>query len=280
MSAVDTAARSDAQPSAASLARPQLYAAAMLLLLANAAAEKAIAAFVTLRPLEALAGGLGHSWAFWLACAAALRLALTEPAAPVQRRDLWTCGACAIAAMVPVSPLAGLALSALAAVVLTDRSHGPRLRAAAWVLAAISVQLVWSKLLMLFFAQPIAAADAHLVSWIVHRPASGNLVGFAQGRHTLTILAACTSVQNASTALMLYVAVVRSFRAQPRRSEALALLGVFASVVAINVARLSLMAWDERMYHLVHGDVGAAVVNAAITLTGLAWAWGSVRHEI
>ncbi|MFL5295927.1 MAG: hypothetical protein ACJ798_06045 [Phenylobacterium sp.] len=280
-SAADTAHRTDAAPAVAlGEARPQLYAAAILLLLLNAAAAKAIQAIAEHGPLAALADGLGHSWAFWVAAFAAVRLALLEPAARVRPRDLWICGAGALAALAPVSQLAGLACSALAAAILFDRSQGPRMRAAAWVLAAISVQLVWSRLVMLFFVQPIAAADAHMLSWIIQRPVTGNLVAFAQDHHRLSIWAGCTSVQNASTALMLYVAVVRSFRPQPRRSELYALAGVFISVVAINLVRLSLMAQTIEMYHLVHGDLGQGVVNAVITLTGLAWAAASVRHEI
>jgi hypothetical protein len=40
------------------------------------------------------------------------------------------------------------------------------------------------------------------------------------------------------------------------------------------------MAQNLRMFHLVHGDAGGAVINGIITLTGLAWAVASVRREI
>jgi hypothetical protein len=278
--AADLDLRTGARPAALAGARPQLIAATLLLLLANAAAAKAIEAVTAQGALAALAGGLGHSWAFWLACIAAVRLALRESAAPVRPRDLMVCAACALVALLPASPLAGLACTFLAAMILLDRAHGPYMRAAGWVLGAISVQLVWSRILMLFFGRPITAADAHLVSWIIHRPVTGNTVWFVEGQHTLSIADACTSVQNASTALMLFVAVTRSFRPVPRPGEAYALAGVFLSVVAINLVRLSLMAQTIPMFHLVHGPVGAGVVNAVITLTGLAWAVATVRHEI
>ena len=52
------------------------------------------------------------------------------------------------------------------------------------------------------------------------------------------------------------------------------------ALVFCEQARLALMAQTIQMYHLVHGELGKAVVNAVITLTGLAWAAASVRHEI
>ena len=56
--------------------------------------------------------------------------------------------------------------------------------------------------------------------------------------------------------------------------------GVVLTVVLINVVRLSLMAQSLAMFHMVHDETGAGVVNAIITFAGLAWAVGSVRHEI
>jgi hypothetical protein len=118
------------------------------------------------------------------------------------------------------------------------------------------------------------------VSLITHQPVYGQEVQFADGDKRLAILAGCTSVQNASTALVLYVAIVRSFRPIPQVSELAALAGVFVSVMAVNTARLALMAQSLEMYHRVHGDLGAAAINVAVTLIGLAWAAASVRREI
>jgi hypothetical protein len=262
------------------LTRPRLFACVIVLLLANAAAAQAVHAAATVGPTAALVGGLGHSWAFWVACACTVRLALSAAPAPATPRDRWLAAGSAAAALVPLSPVAAVAGSVLALALLTDRTVAPQLKAAGWVLAAVSVQLFWSRLAMMFFVRPIATADAHLVSLVINRPVVGYSVEFAHGGHMLSILGPCTSVQNASIALMLYVAVVRSFRPIPRRSELLALAGVFLTVVGINIGRLALMAQSMEMYHLVHGANGAAVVNGVITTAGLGWAAASVRHEI
>ena len=262
------------------VSRPLLYALTMAVLIANAIASKAVDTVAQLGAAGALANGLGLSWAFWLAYAVCIRLALREPASEAQPKDLWICGVCALVALVPLSPLAGVACTVLAVAMLLDRTAAGFLKAAAMVLLAISIQVVWSRALMLFFLQPVASLDAHLVGLIIHRPVHGNLVEFADGSLRLSVLSACTSVQNASIALMLYIAIVRAFRPRPRVSEIYALAGVFLSVVALNIGRLVLMAQSVPMFHLVHGEIGAIVITMVITLTGLGWAIAGVRREI
>ncbi|HEY3950928.1 hypothetical protein [Phenylobacterium sp.] len=269
-----------ASPGVLGLTRPGLFAATIVLLLANATAARAIEAVGLSGGLGALIRGLGMSWAFWLAFAVSVRLALREAPTPARSRDLAVCAACALAALVPLSPLAALACTGLAAAILLDPTQGRFLKAAAWIVLAASVQLVWTRILMLVFVQPIANIDAHLVSFIIDRPVRGNGVLFVDRTHTLSVQGGCTSVQNASTGLMLYVAVLRGFRPVPRPSEALVLVGVFFSIVALNIVRLALMAQNIAMFHFVHDGAGAELFNAIITLTGLTWAVASARHEI
>jgi exosortase/archaeosortase family protein len=261
--------------------RSVLYAATVVVSVANAAVGKSIVEIGRSGVREALANGLGLSWAFWFAFAVCVAQALREPAAPVRARDWVVCAVCALAALFPLSQVAGFACTALSLAMLTDRTTGRYMKAAAIVLLAISVQLLWSRLFMLFFMTPVANLDAHIVGGIIGKAViEGNTVPFADGHRSMTILAACTSVENASIALMLYVAVVRCFRPEPRRIEALALVCVFLSVVAFNIARLTVMAQSLSMYHLVHSDTGLGITNALVTLVGLAWAVASVRREV
>jgi hypothetical protein len=258
----------------------KMFPVTMFVLIANAVAAKIITAVADHGSVAALAGGLGLSWAFWLSFVLCLRLALLEEDRAPRPKDLWVCGACLLAALIPVSQVSALACTVLSLVILLDRTRGVFLKASAWVLLAISVQLLWSRLTMLLFIGPIAALDAHLVSLIIQTPVQGNTVQFADGARGMSILGACTSVQNASVALMLFVAIVRTFRPAPVRSEIYMLIGLFLSVVVINIARLAVMAQSMAMFRLVHGDVGWGLVNAVITVTALLWAAMSVRREI
>jgi len=260
--------------------RRQIYAAVFGLLIANAVVAKVGLALAQLGLANALAYGLGLSWAFWLSFGLCIRLALAGEDEAAGPADLWAAAAGVAVALVPLSPASSLAATGLGLFIAFDRRQDPRTRAAAMILVAIAVQLLWSRLVMLVFIAPIASLDAHLVSLVVGTPVHGNVVAFVHGVGTMSILGACTSVQNASVALMLFVAIVRTFRPLPVASEIGYFLGAFLSVVVINVARLALMAQNLETFHLMHGDVGESVVNAIITVNGLGWAVLSVRREI
>lgn len=260
--------------------RAQIFAIAILALIANAIAARA-SDYVALQGVgAALTEGLGVSWAFWLSFALCVRLALTSEPAPASRADWLVGGACLAAAALPASPISAVAATALGFWLMASRDSGPRLKAAGMVLVAITVHLLWGKLLLLFFVAPIAAADAHIVSLITHTAVSGNTVKFLQAGHRLAILQACTSVQNASIAMMMMIAIIRTFRPVPRVSELAYLAAAFLAVVAINDVRLSLMARSLGMFELIHGPTGWTVINLIITCVGVAGAALAVRREI
>jgi hypothetical protein len=52
------------------------------------------------------------------------------------------------------------------------------------------------------------------------------------------------------------------------------------SVVAINVARMALMAVDLRVFELVHSDLGDAVAATMIFAAIVGWSLVGVRREI
>jgi hypothetical protein len=269
-----------AQSAAHAVNRPHLYAIAILALIANAIVATVGATLAALGPGAALADGLGLSWAFWLSSALCVRLALVSAPRPAERADWLAAGACVLVAAVPVGPLSAVAATALGLWLMASGRFAPKLRASGMVLVAIAVHLLWGRLMMLFFAAPIAAVDARLVGLLTHTAVEGNTVRFLQSGHRLAILQACTSVQNASIALMMMIAIIRTFRPRPRASEWLYVGGAFLLVVAINEVRLSLMARSIEMFELIHGPVGATVINLIITCVGLAGAALAVRREI
>lgn len=259
--------------------RPHFYAIAILALIANAIAEKATVAVSTLG-FGALTEGLGLSWAFWLSFALCVPLALRSEPQPATRTDWLVGGAAVLAAALPPSPIGAAAATALGLWLMVGRGFAPPLRAAGMVLLAITIHLLWGRLMMLFFAAPIAASDARVVGLITHTAVQGDTVRFLQAGHRLAILQACTSVQNASIALMMMIAIIRTFRPVPRASEWLYVGAAFMVVVAINDVRLSLMARSVEMFELIHGPTGWTAVNLIITGVGLAGAAFAVRREI
>ncbi len=257
-----------------------IFAATAALLVVNAVATRAGAAVQQYGLGTALVSGLGFSWALWLSFAICLRLALKAPDRAIRRHDLWIVAGCIASALIPASPVSAVAATGLAIVTILNRDESVERKAAAMVLLAIAVQLLWSRLIMLVFVHPIANADAFLVGLITHTPTHGNAVQLVTGARSLSILEGCTSVQNASVALVLFVSIVRVFRPAPIRSELLYLAGAFLSVIVINTVRIAMMAQDEAAYHRIHGDTGTTLLNLIITVNGLAWAVMSVRREI
>src|SRR3569832_1435519 len=75
---------------AAAIAPPRahLFAALTLLAVGNAVTARALMALHDQGLSAALVDGLGMSWAFWLALALAVRLALTAPPVPASRGDM------------------------------------------------------------------------------------------------------------------------------------------------------------------------------------------------
>ncbi|HEY1448379.1 MAG TPA: hypothetical protein VGF33_07560 [Caulobacteraceae bacterium] len=268
-----------ARTSETAVTQGQIYAICILALIANAVA-KTVIAVAAQEHAGALAQGLGLSWAFWLSFALCVRLALISEPTPARPKDWLVATVCVLVAATPIGPASSAAATGLGLWLIFNRSSESHLKAAGMVLLAITVNLLWGRLLMAFFAAPVAALDARLVGLIVHTQVQNNTVWMLDSRHRFMIIEACTSVENASVALMMFVAIVRTFRSAPKPKEMLYLGAVFAFVVAVNDARLSLMARSPDMFELVHGPASWAALNAIFTIAGLVGAAMCVRREI
>ena len=252
----------------------------MLIVMANALAELVKATVTTDGLLGALPVGLGVSWAVWLSLGLGVRLALTAEPAPARALD-WTVAAIGIAfAAAPITGLASAGATLIGAWFLIDRRADDRLKAAAAVLVALAINLMWSKLLLMLFARPIENLDAGVVGLVRGVAVHGNVIDFVHGDERVAVLSGCTSVANASLALLLWLAVTRSVRPKPVASEFGYAVCVFVTIVVINLARLSLVADSRAAWAYWHGPVGDSLVDALITASALAWAFFGVRREI
>jgi hypothetical protein len=228
---------------------------------------------------RALLDGAGQSWVVWLGLAAAVRLALLASRAPATRSDLAVAGACLLLVLAPPHYLVAVAASGLALWFAATARGEPRLRSAAIVLGAVMVSIFWAPHALVALATPLEHVDAWMVGQIARTTVYGNVVQMHDG-NTYLVASRCTSVHNASLAILLYVALTRSLRPQGGGSYWLMAAGVFVSAVLINVGRLALMAQSLSLFHYLHAGDGATIVGLAATATGLAWATFAVRREI
>ena len=224
----------------------------------------------------ALANGGGLSWVVWLALAAAVRLALTAAGA-ASRLDLLFAGGCLLAIALPAHFVINLAATALALRYAFAPGMPAPLRGAGVILFTLFFSIFWSIHIFPMFAGPLAVIDAWWVGLVSGAEIDGNIVSFKEGEGSFLLAGPCTSVANASLALLLWISISRSFRPQGSRGQWLVAVGVFASAVAVNVIRLAMMSQNLTLFDLVHASEW---VTLAVTATGLGWGIWDARREI
>jgi hypothetical protein len=264
----------------AAIGRNGFFAGLFLLAVANGLAAKAADAVHRLGWTDAVLGSFDVSAIVLIACAAGLWLVWHSRSEAVAAVDLVAgLGAVALIA-VPIGGLSWVAIDGLAVYALWRAGGDPGLRRGAMVLFAVTVPMLWSSLLFQFFANVILQADAALVAWLVGTARSGNMVRFVSGEGNLVIFPACSSLANMSLAVLSWV-VISEWVGHRRSLWDVLWTGLACgSVVAINVARMALMAVDLRVFELVHSDLGDAVAATMIFAAIVGWSLVGVRREI
>src|SRR5215468_4250339 len=127
-------------------------------------------------------------------------------------------------------------------------------RRGAIILLALTVPMLWSRLLFQFFANFILDIDATLVATLLGTDQTGNMVGFADRSGYMVVLQRCSSLANMSLAFLCWVSVTQ-WAKHPWSSMDLVWSGLAcASVIAVNVTRMSLMGINHEGYSAIHGD--------------------------
>jgi exosortase/archaeosortase family protein len=140
--------------------------------------------------------------------------------------------------------------------------------------------MLWSVLLSRYFANFILEIDASLIGWLLGTGNVGNVVPFADQSGSLLITPYCSSLANVSLAVLTWVTISQWL---PRRSSPKDLywcLLAAASVVVINVARISLMGLSQMNYQAVHNEWGGAIANLLILALTVGFCLLGVRREL
>jgi hypothetical protein len=219
---------------------------------------------------------------YWLACAVTLyRLYVSDEAVRASRLDCvlaLALGACILlSSFLPYRFGIGL-LAALVAFYLLLLDHGDRnLKAAGCVMLAVSTQLVWGPIFFQLFTPELLKADAALVgtALMALRPDvvwSGTTF-FAPDGHAVWLIAACSSFNNVSSAVLACVAVTMLRRNEWVRGDISTILIASVAMILINSLRICLFVWsiDYRLFW--HDGAGAQILAIVQTLVVLAIAW-------
>jgi hypothetical protein len=181
----------------------------------------------------------------------------------VRGADLAFASTALLLIALPVGPLAWLAVTGLTIILLLDQSFSRSIRSGAVVLLATTMPMLWTRLLFHFFSKSILIIDASLVAWLLGTNRSANMVEFADHSGTLVLFEACSSLANVSLAVLCWITISHLLNREAKLVDLWWCFLACASVVAVNVVRVSLMGLSSFHYEAVHSATGNIVANGA-----------------
>lgn len=242
------------------LSRQALFGGLVVAGFANGISEKVYYAVAARGWLAAAFGTFDVSviiWGAWLASLLLLRRSGDRQ--PVRSSDLAVAGLACVLFLVPLPSLSWLALSLVALHAYRSAGGDGPLRRAAAIAFALTIPLLWARLVFAAFSDDILALDATLVAWIVGTVPSGNVVPFADASGFLFLNPGCSSITNVSLAILSACVFVNLYDRRWSPDAILWTGAACAAVVFVNVLRISLIGLFPAHYQLIHGPVGATV---------------------
>ena len=197
-----------------------------------------------------------------LACFAGISLVSTESPERLHPRDLGIALIFLILVSLPIFPLSWVAVTALSLYILMFANANPERVRGALILLAMTAPMLWSRLLFQVFAKPILDIDATLVSLLLGTDRTGNMVGFLDRSGYMIVLPACSSLANMSLALLCWVTITQWVGHRWTARDVMWAGLACASVVAVNVTRISLMGLNHHNYEVIHSAWGDMITNS------------------
>lgn len=272
-----------AAPRVIRLRRSEFFALLAILGCANGLFARALLTVNEHGWSDAILGTFGISAIVWISCFVGISELLDQESEVVEspRSIDWVIGAgFLILIILPIGHFSWLAVAGLCLYILMFANDAPSRRRGALILLATTVPMLWSRVLFNLFANVLLELDASVVSWLLGTSRTGNMVRFANDDGYLVVLPACSSVANMSIAFLCWITM--SVWVRHRWSPRDLLWGFLAcaSVVAVNVIRLSVMGLNEEIFKIVHGPWGEMAANFAMLAFAVGFsAWG-VRREL
>jgi exosortase/archaeosortase family protein len=194
--------------------------------------------------------------------------------------DVAVAAVCLVLVSLPIFPLSWIAVTGLSFYIFlfakgsADRTRG------ALILLAMSVPMLWSRLLFQFFAKTILNIDASLVVSLLGTERIGNTVKFADASGYMVVLPPCSSLANMSFAFLCWVTVTQW--AKHRWAPADLFWGPLAcaSIIAVNVTRISLMGLSRSYYEAIHSQWGDLVTNSIMLVLMVGVSVAGARREL
>jgi exosortase/archaeosortase family protein len=244
-----------------------LYLGVTIVGFANGISEKAATEIQNNGIAAALFNTLGVSIVIWAAGAIAVLLLLRADQRAAGRMDFAVAVIACATFLVPAPFMSWLGIALAGIYLYATSAKSSSLRRAGTVLLALTVPMLWARILFAAAGTRILEMDAKLVSWIVGTQSSGNTIPFADGSGVIFLEPACSSLTNVSLAMLCGVLFVSAQGLKWSKRAILATLLACAATVFINVFRIALIGVMPQYYSTIHGPTGAAIAGWVTILT-------------
>ena len=215
----------------------------------------------------------------WYAVFRLLRASNSTSAA--RWRDLVVVAGLCLLVFLPTSRMIWVSATGLSIYLGIVNSSDNKIRAAAIVIAALSIQEFWGHVFFNLVAFPVLRAEAAVVGIILGavRPGTewyANIITGPSG-YGIIVYTGCSSFHNVSLAMLCWVTVSRLRHQNWRRRDLVIGGAIVGIMVLLNVARLCLMAWDNAFFDYWHEGIGAEIFAISASLTILVISLYGVR---
>src|SRR5262249_16290565 len=189
----------------------------------------------------------------FFACFAGVSLLLRDRKEAVRTLDLAFAAIFLFFIILPVGVLSWVGVTGLSLYILLTQP-GPSVRRGAIILLAVTVPMLWSRLLFQFFANIILEIDAALVANILGTLRSCHLVRCCDDSGYLVVEPGCSSLANMSLAFLVWVTVTQWVNHRWSPIDIIWCLLTCVSVIAVNVLRISLYGLSHDHYQTFHTE--------------------------
>jgi hypothetical protein len=214
------------------------------------------------------------------ACFAGVSTMLSEERDEIRTADLVVGLIFLAFVILPIFALSWVAVTGLSLYILFFAKGGSGRRRGAVILLALTVPMLWSRLLFQLFAKLILDIDATLIAWVLGTDRVGNTVGMVDGSGYMAVLPACSSLANMSLAFLCWVSVTQWAKHRWSAMDLLWSSLACASVIAVNVTRISLMGLSHSHYQAIHSESGDLVSNSVMLALMVGFSVFGARREL
>ena len=214
------------------------------------------------------------------ACVSGIALVLSDKTDTIRTFDLVVAAVFLVVIVPSIGALNWMAVTGLSFYLLLFARGAPERTRGAITLLAVTVPMLWSRLLFAFFSKYFLDFDSALVAFTLNSQRDGNMVRFADGSGNLVIFPGCSSVANLSLAFLCWVTATQITNHRRSAADILWCSLTCASVVVVNVIRMSLEGMSQSNFSALHNPRGDMIFNTAtIILMGFFTVMG-VRREL